>query len=65
MNFTALLPEPGAAKLVGVKDAVKPTGNPVTPSATVELKPPLTVTLAVTVPVPPDATVTALVVVAS
>ena len=37
------LPEPGAARVAGLKDAVAPEGRPLALSATTELNPPATV----------------------
>jgi len=45
VNFTTLVPDPGAAKLAGVNAAVTPVGNPLTERETAALNPPLTVTV--------------------
>ena len=60
MSLRTLLPDPGAARLVGVKAAVTPLGNPVTEKATAALNPPLTVTFSVTLLFDPAVTETEL-----
>ena len=60
VNFTTLLPEPGAAMLDGVTVPVTPLGNPLNVNATAALNPPLTVTLVETLLFDPSATVIAL-----
>src|SRR5579863_9591601 len=44
LTFNEAAPDPGAARLAGVKLAVRPDGSAPADSATVELKPPLTAT---------------------
>jgi hypothetical protein len=51
-----LLPDPGAARLAGVKEAVKPDGSALVENATAELKPPETATVSVTELLEPGAT---------
>jgi hypothetical protein len=46
--FKTPLPEPRAEKVAGVNAAEMPVGNPVTEKTTAALKPPLTVTLKLT-----------------
>ena len=55
-----LLPDPGAGRVAGVKVAETPPGNPVAEKATAALKPPLTVTVRVTVLLDPGITETEL-----
>jgi hypothetical protein len=50
-------PDPGADNVAGVKAAETPVGNPVTEKATAALKPPLTVTVRVTLLFDPSLTV--------
>ena len=52
VSVEVLLPE----ILTGLKDAVTPVGRPLTVSVTVELKPPLTVSVMVEAPVLPAVT---------
>ena len=58
-SVSVLVPEPGALKLAGAKDAETPEGMPVIDSATAELNPPLTVTLTEAVACAPRVTLTA------
>jgi hypothetical protein len=60
VSFRTLLPDPGEARLVGVKAAITPLGNPVTEKATAALNPPLTITLSVTLSFDPGASETEL-----
>lgn len=50
------LPDPGAEKADGVNTVDTPVGNPDTEKATAALKPPLTVTLKLTLLFPPATT---------
>ena len=47
VNFSVLLPDPGAIRLDGVKVAVRPNGSPLAENETAELNPPLTATVSV------------------
>ena len=58
VSLRTLWPDPGATRVVGVKVAVIPLGNPVTEKATAALKPPLTVTVRVTLLFDPAVTET-------
>ena len=60
MNFSTLVPDPGAAKLAGVNVEVTPVGNPLAERETAELNPPLTVTVELRLTLPPAVTETAL-----
>lgn len=53
MNFSTLVPDPGAAKLDAVNVAVTPVGNPLAARAIAALNPPLTVTVELRLAVPP------------
>jgi len=55
-----LVPDPGAARVLGSKVAVIPLGSPLTEKVTVELKPPLTATVRITLLVDPVVSETAL-----
>ena len=55
LSLRMLVPDPGAAKVGYVKLAEIPLGNPVARNATGALKPPLTVTVSVTLPFDPSA----------
>lgn len=61
LNFSVLLPDPGAAILTGAKVAEIPLGNPEREKATGALKPPLTATANTTLMLEPGEMVTELV----
>jgi len=52
VNVSVLVPEPGAAMLLLLKDAVTPVGNPDTLSATAALSPPAGTVVNAREPVP-------------
>lgn len=54
-SFNVEEPDPGDARLAGVKLAVRPDGKVPVAKVTAELKPPLTETLSVTDALPPGA----------
>ena len=56
LSLTMLEPEPGAARVIGVKPAENPLGRPVTENATGAVNPPLTVTERLTVLLDPMVT---------
>jgi hypothetical protein len=56
LSFTVLEPEPGAARVMGVKPAENPLGKPATENATGVANPPLTVTTRLTVLLDPIVT---------
>jgi hypothetical protein len=60
LSRNKLVPDPGAARVLGSKVAVIPLGNPLTEKVTAELNPPLTATVKITLLVDPVVSETAL-----
>jgi hypothetical protein len=60
VSLRVLLPDPGAASVLGVKAPVTPVGNPVTEKLTAALNPPLPATLSVMLLLDPGITETEL-----